>query len=118
METWSIGEAARACGLEASTLRYYEHVGVIPPVPRDAAGRRVFGAEDLAWIRYATCLRALGMGVMEISRYVEAAHEQGGERTQLELLSGHLERMRMQRDTLDHFIEIAEAKLASKGMAT
>jgi DNA-binding transcriptional MerR regulator len=118
VETWSIGEAARACGLEASTLRYYEHVGVIPPVPREAGGRRVFGVEDLAWIRYAACLRGLGMGVVEISRYVEAAHQPDGERRQMELLLGHLERMRAQRDTLDHFIEIAEAKLASKGVAT
>lgn len=116
MATWSIGEAARACGLESSTLRYYEQVGVIPPVPRDAAGRRVFGVEDLAWIRYAACLRSLGMGVVEIARYVQAAHERGGERTQMELLAGHLERMRVQRSVLDHFIEVAETKLASKGL--
>ena len=121
MATWSIGEAARACGLESSTLRYYEQVGVIPPVPRDAAGRRVFGVEDLAWIRYAACLRSLGMGVVEIARYVQAAHERGGERTQMVtqakgVTQGHLERMRVQRSVLDHFIQVAEAKLASKGL--
>jgi DNA-binding transcriptional MerR regulator len=78
----------------------------------------VFGEGDLAWIRYAVCLRSLGMGISEIARYVQAAHRTDGERTQLELLVGHLEQMREQRAELDHFIAIAEAKLASKGMTT
>ena len=113
MQALSVGEAARACGLKATALRYYEQAGLIPPVARDGGGRRVFGEQDLAWIRYAVCLRSLGMGVAEIARYVGAAHRVGGQGEQMALLVDHLERMHAQRAELDHFIAIAEAKLSS-----
>jgi DNA-binding transcriptional MerR regulator len=113
MKRLSVGEAAQACGLTATGLRYYEQAGLIPPVARDGAGRRVFGEPDLAWIRYAVCLRSLGMGVAEIARYVDAAQRVGGQDEQMSLLVEHLERMRAQRVALDHFIAVAEAKLAA-----
>ena len=106
-------DAARACGLSVSAVRYYEHAGMIPRVARDDAGRRVFAEADLGWLRYAVCLRSLGMGVADIVRYVDAANRAGGRREQLRLLATHLERMYAQRELLDEFIEIAEAKLAA-----
>lgn len=118
MHGLSIGEAARVCGLEPSALRYYEHAGLIPPVARDEAGRRVFGEQDLAWTRYAVCLRSLGMGVAEIARYVEAAQRVDGLDEQLTLLAGHLERMQERRAELDHFIEVAQSKLAANRART
>jgi DNA-binding transcriptional MerR regulator len=115
MQGLSVGEAARACGLKATALRYYEQAGLIPPVARDGAGRRLFSEEDLAWVRYAVCLRSLGMGVAEIARYVGAAHRAGGQDEQMALLVEHLERMHAQRAELDHFIAVAEVKLSTYG---
>ena len=106
------------CGLEASALRYYEQAGLIPPVARDGAGRRVFGENDLAWTRYAVCLRSLGMGVAEIARYVDAAQRGDGLDEQMSSLREHVERMRARRTELDHFIEVAEAKLAANRAKT
>ena len=104
--------------MKASVLRYYEQAGLIPPVARDRGGRRVFSASDLAWIRYAACLRSLGMGVAAIARYVSAAQRVDGHDEQMALLVEHLERMRSQRAALDHFIAIAEVKLAAGGVKT
>ena len=118
MQGLSIGEAARVCGLEASALRYYEQAGLIPRVARDDAGRRVFGEHDLAWARYAVCLRSLGMGVAEIARYVDVAQRVDGKDAQMSLLVDHLERMRAQRAELDHFIEVVQAKLATNRAKT
>jgi DNA-binding transcriptional MerR regulator len=114
----SIGEAAQTCGLSSSALRYYEQAGLIPPVSRDGAGRRVFDDSDLAWIRYAVCLRSLGMGVADIARYVEASQRRGGRREQMALLVEHLEQMRAQLSELDHFIAVAEDKLRANGFPT
>ena len=36
----TITEVGRRYGLSADTLRYYERVGLIPPVPRTAGGMR------------------------------------------------------------------------------
>jgi DNA-binding transcriptional MerR regulator len=116
MDGMSVAEAARACGLTPTALRYYEHAGLIPPVARDGAGRRVFGESDLAWIRYAVCLRSLGMGVADIARYVTAARSADGREEQMALLVEHLDRMLAQRVALDHYIEVARAKLRANGI--
>lgn len=40
MRELSIGEVAREAGVAASTLRYYEKAGLLPPPPRKARQRR------------------------------------------------------------------------------
>lgn len=116
MKGLTVSQAAEATGLSTTALRYYEQAGVVPPVARDSAGRRVFTEADLAWVEYAVCLRSLGMGVAEIARYVEAAHRPDGRAEQLELLQRHLQRMQAQRTTLDSYIAVARAKLAANGV--
>jgi DNA-binding transcriptional MerR regulator len=49
----SIEEAAQRTGLTAHTLRYYERVGLIAPVPRAPGGQRRYAAADMAWIESA-----------------------------------------------------------------
>jgi len=118
MQGLSVAEAAQACGLKATALRYYEQAGLIPPVARDGSGRRVFTEQDLAWIRYAVCLRSLGMGVADIARYVSAASRVDGLEEQMALLVDHLDRMLAQRTALDHYIAVARTKLAANGVET
>ena len=108
----SIGEAAQRVGVSAHTLRYYERVGAVPSVDRDDAGRRQYSQSDLDWARYASCLRAMDVSVADIAAYVAAAERVGGRTKQVALLRRHLERMRRQREELDHFIDVATAKLA------
>ena len=43
----TIGEASEKTGLSADTLRYYEKIGLIPPVPRRENGLRDYGAETI-----------------------------------------------------------------------
>ncbi|NEG54538.1 MerR family DNA-binding transcriptional regulator [Bifidobacterium sp. SMA15] len=45
--TWhTIREASLASGLPESALRYYEQIGIIPPIARDPSGRRVYSDDD------------------------------------------------------------------------
>ena len=39
----TIAEVSRRYGLTADTLRYYERIGLIPPVPRSSGGVRQIG---------------------------------------------------------------------------
>lgn len=107
-----IGEASRACGVTPATLRYYEEQGLVPPVPRDGAGRRRYDDAELGWARYAVCLRSLGLGVQEIARYVAAARDPGRRGEQAALLEDHVAAMTARRAELDHFLAITQAKLA------
>ena len=71
-------------GLAASTLRYYESIGVIDPIGRDAtSGHRVYTESDLDRLMSIACLSATGLSVSDMRRYVAngrqgpaAAHEQ------------------------------------------
>ena len=47
--------------ITADTLRYYERVGVIPPVNRTKSGIRDFNEEDIKWVENAICMRNAGI---------------------------------------------------------
>lgn len=93
--TYSIKEAAALTGLPASTLRYYESIGVIEPVGRgESSGHRVYTDNDLDLLTWVACLSATGMSVSDMQRYVAnrglgaaAAHRQ------IELLTTQRERL-------------------------
>jgi DNA-binding transcriptional MerR regulator len=69
--SYSIKEAAALTGLPASTLRYYESIGVIAPIGRGASSRhRVYTDEDLDLLTWVACLSATGMSVSDMRRYV------------------------------------------------
>jgi hypothetical protein len=62
--TWSIGQVSELTGLTTHTVRFYEQEGLFfAPVRRNAAGRRVFTAEEVEWLKRSSftlsaCVRA------------------------------------------------------------
>lgn len=73
--TNTIKDAAVRTGLTAHTIRYYEKEGLLNLVPRDRAGRRIFGDSDLDWLGYLTCLRLTGMPIATMRRIAELQTE-------------------------------------------
>lgn len=69
--SYSIAEAARRSGLSIDTLRYYERIKLVDPPERDAAGRRAYSDEDLAWLGFLTKLRTTGMPIRMMREYAE-----------------------------------------------
>lgn len=67
----NIGEFADRAGLSAHTLRYYERIGLLRRIARNASGHRDFDATDLAWIAFVKRLKATGMPLADIRRYAE-----------------------------------------------
>jgi DNA-binding transcriptional MerR regulator len=77
--SYSIKEAAALTGLPASTLRYYEQIGVIAPVSRGASsGHRVYDEGDLDELMWVSCLAATGMSVSDMRLYM-ANNRRGAE---------------------------------------
>lgn len=69
--SYSIKEAAALTGLPASTLRYYEQIGVTSPVSRGASsGHRVYDEEDLDELMWVSCLAATGMSIGDMRLYM------------------------------------------------
>lgn len=90
----TIAEVSRKYGLTADTLRYYEKVGLIPPVPRNASGNRVYDEESCKWVEFVKCMRRAGLAVDALAEYV-ALCQQGDQtrRRRLEIL--HQQRARL-----------------------
>ena len=67
---YTIQQVAEITGLPASTLRYYEAEGVLPPIDRNNANRRIYGDAAMDWLSLVTCLKNTGMPIQEIRRFV------------------------------------------------
>jgi DNA-binding transcriptional MerR regulator len=92
--TLTIADAAKAAGLSAHALRYYERAGLLEPVDRNGSGHRRYGDRDLERIRFLTKLRSTGMPIREVRRYAELMNEGPSTNAQrMALLEGHRERV-------------------------
>jgi DNA-binding transcriptional MerR regulator len=62
---YDIGEVARATGLTPRALRFYEARGLVTPL-RTAAGRRVYGPNELARLNAAVALKRAGFSLKKV----------------------------------------------------
>lgn len=67
----TIAEVSRKYELTADTLRYYERIGLIPPVPRNKSGIRDYDEMSCRWIELMKCMRAAGVQIEALIEYVE-----------------------------------------------
>ncbi|MBE8475628.1 MerR family transcriptional regulator [Streptomyces justiciae] len=102
----SIQDMAKISGLSESTLRYYEKIGLIAPVPRDqSSGHRRYGAAAVAMIEALGCLRSTGMSVQDMRSYLRLMAEDDDRAARLrelferntERVDSEMERMRVRR---------------------
>lgn len=102
----TIKQVCQRYGLTHDTLRYYEKIGVIPPVHRSSSGIRDYDEHDLGWVENAVCLRNAGVPVESIAEYVKLY--QAGDETfaaRRDLLSHVLADLTEQRSQLDAAIQ-------------
>lgn len=59
----NIKTVSKETNVSADTIRYYERVGLIPPVKRNEHGVRDFNDEDLRWIVFSRHMRDAGMSI-------------------------------------------------------
>ena len=110
----TIAEAARASGISAYTLRYYERAGLIGNVGRADSGHRRYTEEDLAWIHVLQCLRATGMPIRDIRRYAELARAgEGNERERLALPEEHRAAVQAQLDEVRGHLQFIDHKITT-----
>jgi MerR family transcriptional regulator, copper efflux regulator len=95
MTAFTILDASRHSGLSEPTLRYYEEIGLIGPIDRDArSGHRRYRAEDLDVLQSLACMRAIGVGIGDMRTY-QANRSRGhaAANEQRDLLLRHAERI-------------------------
>jgi DNA-binding transcriptional MerR regulator len=108
----TISGAARASGVSAHTLRYYERAGLLDPVGRGHSGHRRYGDEDLARIHFLTRLRATGMPIRQIRAYADLVRR--GEDTneaRMAMLEAHRDAVRGQLAETQHNLDLIDKKI-------
>lgn len=111
---YSIREAAKLCGLPESTLRYYETIGLLGPVGRDASsGHRRYTEEDVNRAVAVACLNATGMSIGAMRTYLEnRQHGEHSAREQVGLLEAHKRRLTEEAYNLQLRQRYIDAKIA------
>ena len=87
---------SNAYDLSVDILRYYERVGVIPPVGRNENGYREYDTNDLNWIYLAKNLRNAGLSVeslIEFAHLAQLRETQNVEEAQKQILADQLEEL-------------------------
>lgn len=72
----TIAEVSKKYDISADTLRYYERIGLIPPVPRSKSGIRDYDENACSWVELMKCMRSAGVQIEALIEYV-ALFQQG-----------------------------------------
>ena len=118
----TIAQASQKYGLSADTLRYYERIGLIPPVPRNKSGIRDYDEESCNWIELMKCMRAAGVQIEALIEYVQLFRK--GDETigarkallmeQREQLRARMEDMQRSLDRLNEKIAFYDQKMVPR----
>ena len=68
---WKVGALAKATGLTVRALHHYDHIGLLKPSARTAAGHRLYTAGDVARLYRVSLLRRLGFPLEQITSVLD-----------------------------------------------
>ncbi|MGN1318478.1 MAG: MerR family transcriptional regulator [Lachnospirales bacterium] len=101
----TIKEVSKMYDISQDTLRYYEKIGIIPPVARTKGGIRNYSDEDIEWIKNAKCMRSAGLSVDAIIEYVRLFKEGN------DTINDRLNLLKNQREILENNVKKIEETL-------
>jgi DNA-binding transcriptional MerR regulator len=117
-----IAEVSERYGLSSDTLRYYERIGLIPPVNRNGGGIRDYNELDIRRVEFIKCMRSAGLPIEVLIEYVGLVQQ--GDQTiearreilkeQRVQLIARMQEMQQTLDILDHKIEVYENAVLTK----
>lgn len=109
----TISEVSKKYGISQDTLRYYERIGVIPPVNRNRSGLRDYTEDDCGWVELAACMRSAGLPLEVLTEYVRLSRE--GDATisdRRQLLLEQKERLQVQLRVVQETMERLDYKIS------
>ena len=100
---WSVGEVAERFDLPTNVLRHWESVGLLRP-PRDPAGRRRYGEDEIVRIAVIQRSKAAGMSLEQIAVLLDdgSAGRHQVLQQHLDDIDRRMEEMRLSRAMTEH----------------
>jgi len=121
-----IAEVSERYGISSDTLRYYERIGLIPPVNRNISGIRDYREIDVKRVEFIKCMRGAGLPIEVLIEYIKLSQQ--GDRTvearkeilkeQRRQLAAKMEEMQKTLDLLDYKIRVYENAVLKKEKET
>ncbi len=111
--SWSVRETAARTGLSAHTLRYYEKIGLMNPISRAPNGTRCYSDDDVGWIEFLKCLRATGMPIGMMKRYMDYQRRGDGSiENRIRILREHRDTVIQRLHEMRRYLEKIDSKIA------
>jgi DNA-binding transcriptional MerR regulator len=123
----TIGQLAKATGVSARTIRFYEQVGALPPPGRSATGYRQYPPETADRLTFLRRARSLGLSLRELPILGDAVQNQSNGsfrprlrtvvRTHLAVVHKQLEDLRTLQSQLEEVLrhlEVPDARAAGR----
>lgn len=66
----TIKEVSEKYDITQDTIRYYEKIGLLPPVSRTKSGIRNFNKQSCKWLEFIKCMRSSGMPIESLIKYM------------------------------------------------
>ena len=80
-DAMTIGQLAKAAGVNVETIRYYQRRGLVAEPRKPAGGYRRYSAEAIAQIAFVRRAQRLGFTLEEIGRLMRLAERRGWRET-------------------------------------
>ncbi len=110
----NIGEAAKASGVSAKMIRYYEDTGLIPAPARTGARYRVYSETDLHRLRFIRRARDLGFSMAAIKTLLGLWQDRARQSADVKQLAlSHVADLRQKIRELEDMAATLEALAAS-----
>jgi DNA-binding transcriptional MerR regulator len=117
-----ISDVSEQCNISADTLRYYERIGLLPPVQRKDGGIRDYSNLDLRRVEFIKCMRRAGLPIEVLIEYYGLVQQ--GDQTiearknilvrQRAELTARMDELQKTLDLLNYKINVYETALVEK----
>jgi len=98
----NIGEVAKASGVSAKMIRYYEQTGLIPAANRRESGYRKYSASDVHMLRFIRRGRDLGFPMAEINELLGLWRDKSRQSADVKrIATAHMTELREKIDSLE-----------------
>ena len=74
MQTYRIGQLARAAGVPTSTVRFYEREGLLKPEARSGSNYRVYSQRSLERLQFIRSAQAVGLSLDDVVKMLDAVN--------------------------------------------